>query len=194
MTGHSAAGADGDVICCGGLKVRIWAHQCRQKTVEVKAKCGKCTLHWCPRCLLNRYGEDVEAVRAWAPGCCACPVPEQALRLRWRAGQPAAGLALPALPRRLQLQQLQEGAHMRASPRWPIAALLLSEHASTVRAQCATSITVLGRAEARTGGDRHPGGHVQGGWLHQRVAAAGHQPQRQAAGVCHCQATGGRAR
>ena len=89
----------------------------------MKAKCDKCTLHWCPRCLLNRYGEDVEAVRARAPGCCACIVPEQALMLRWRAGQPAAGLALPPLPRRLQLQQLQKGAYMRASLchacRWP---------------------------------------------------------------------------
>ena len=81
----------------------------------MKAKCGKCMLHWCPRCLLNRYGEDVEAVRARAPACCACSVPEQALMLRGRAGQPAPGLALPALPRRLQLQQLQKGAHMCAS-------------------------------------------------------------------------------
>lgn len=37
--------------------------QCRQKTVETKAKCKKCTLWWCPRCLLNRYGEEVEQVR-----------------------------------------------------------------------------------------------------------------------------------
>ena len=34
--------------------------QCRQKTVEVKAKCGSCTLWWCPACLLNRYGEEVD--------------------------------------------------------------------------------------------------------------------------------------
>jgi Zinc-finger domain of monoamine-oxidase A repressor R1 len=39
-------------------------YQCRQKTVEVKAKCTSCTLWWCPRCLLNRYGEEVEAVAA----------------------------------------------------------------------------------------------------------------------------------
>ena len=36
--------------------------QCRQKTVEVKAKCGSCTLWWCPACLLNRYGEEVDKV------------------------------------------------------------------------------------------------------------------------------------
>ena len=45
--------------------------QCRQKTVEGKAKCGSCTLHWCPRCLLNRYGEEVAAVHE-KPGW-ACP-------------------------------------------------------------------------------------------------------------------------
>ena len=38
--------------------------QCRQKTVEVKASCGRCTLHWCPRCLFNRYGEEVAAINA----------------------------------------------------------------------------------------------------------------------------------
>ena len=40
--------------------------QCRQKTVEVKAKCkaGKCTLYFCPRCLENRYQEEVDTVRA----------------------------------------------------------------------------------------------------------------------------------
>lgn len=43
------------------------ALQCRQKTVETKAKCknAKCTLYWCPRCLLNRYGEEVEEVKHW---------------------------------------------------------------------------------------------------------------------------------
>ena len=40
----------------------VATRQCRQKTVEVKAKCTKCTLHWCPRCLLNRYGEEVAKV------------------------------------------------------------------------------------------------------------------------------------
>lgn len=42
-----------------------WLHhamQCRQKTVEVKAKCGTCTMYFCPRCLLNRYGEEVGKV------------------------------------------------------------------------------------------------------------------------------------
>jgi hypothetical protein len=36
--------------------------QCRQKTVEAKAKCGSCTMFFCPRCLLNRYGEEVDKV------------------------------------------------------------------------------------------------------------------------------------
>lgn len=40
-------------------------HQCRQKTVEMKAQCksGTCKMHFCPRCLLNRYNEVVEDVR-----------------------------------------------------------------------------------------------------------------------------------
>jgi len=83
--------------------------QCRQKTVEVKAKCSSCTLYWCPRCLLNRYGEEVEAVRARSAarrGPCRARPPSGGRR----AGQRAAGLALPALPGRLQLQQLPEGA------------------------------------------------------------------------------------
>lgn len=40
-------------------------HQCRQKTIEVKAPCtsATCGLQFCPRCLLNRYNEVVEVVR-----------------------------------------------------------------------------------------------------------------------------------
>jgi hypothetical protein len=40
-------------------------HQCRQKTLEVKAPCksGTCRLYWCPRCLSNRYDEAVDTVR-----------------------------------------------------------------------------------------------------------------------------------
>ena len=26
-------------------------HQCRQKTIETKAKCTKCTLYFCPKCV-----------------------------------------------------------------------------------------------------------------------------------------------
>jgi len=39
-------------------------HQCRQKTIEVKATChnSKCSLSFCPRCLENRYNESVEEV------------------------------------------------------------------------------------------------------------------------------------
>ncbi|BDA43044.1 probable cell division cycle-associated 7-like protein at N-terminal half [Coccomyxa sp. Obi] len=43
-------------------KTGTTCHQCRQKTVEVKAKCGTCTMYFCPRCLLNRYGEEVDKV------------------------------------------------------------------------------------------------------------------------------------
>lgn len=40
-------------------------HQCRQKTLEVKAPCksSHCNLHWCTRCLSNRYNEEVDYVR-----------------------------------------------------------------------------------------------------------------------------------
>lgn len=51
----------GDVIKLAKLKA-FCLMQCRQKTVEVKAKCTECTLRWCPRCLLNRYGQVVEEV------------------------------------------------------------------------------------------------------------------------------------
>ena len=31
-------------------------HQCRQKTVETKAKCTACTLYFCPKCVAERRG------------------------------------------------------------------------------------------------------------------------------------------
>ena len=34
--------------------------QCRQKTVETKHKCTKCTVQYCLKCLNNRYGADEE--------------------------------------------------------------------------------------------------------------------------------------
>ncbi|OMO94633.1 Zinc finger, C6HC-type [Corchorus olitorius] len=43
-------------------------HQCRQKTVYLAASCEKkikdkeCTIHFCHKCLLNRYGEKAEEV------------------------------------------------------------------------------------------------------------------------------------
>ncbi|XVF40390.1 hypothetical protein PTKIN_Ptkin05aG0141000 [Pterospermum kingtungense] len=43
-------------------------HQCRQKTVDFAASCKKnfkekqCTIHYCHKCLLNRYGEKAEEV------------------------------------------------------------------------------------------------------------------------------------
>ncbi|OMO94641.1 hypothetical protein COLO4_16236 [Corchorus olitorius] len=43
-------------------------HQCRQKTVDFAASCKKkikekqCTIHFCHKCLLNRYGEKAEEV------------------------------------------------------------------------------------------------------------------------------------
>ena len=47
-------------------------HQCRQKTLEVKAACTspRCNLHWCPRCLTNRYNEEVDTVRALKKWTC----------------------------------------------------------------------------------------------------------------------------
>ncbi|GKV25085.1 hypothetical protein SLEP1_g34580 [Rubroshorea leprosula] len=43
-------------------------HQCRQKTIDFVASCKKkngekqCTIHFCHKCLLNRYGEKAEEV------------------------------------------------------------------------------------------------------------------------------------
>ncbi|XP_039046535.1 uncharacterized protein LOC120186728 [Hibiscus syriacus] len=43
-------------------------HQCRQKTVDFAASCKRkidqkqCTIHFCHKCLLNRYGEKAEEV------------------------------------------------------------------------------------------------------------------------------------
>ncbi len=34
--------------------------QCRQKTVETKHKCTKCTVQYCLKCLNNRYGAEEE--------------------------------------------------------------------------------------------------------------------------------------
>ena len=65
-------------------------HQCRQKTIEVKAPCKSagCGLQFCPRCLLNRYNEVVDQVRkltTWkCPRCrkicnCSCCRKKQGL-------------------------------------------------------------------------------------------------------------------
>ncbi|KAK9915262.1 hypothetical protein WJX75_006841 [Coccomyxa subellipsoidea] len=51
-------------------KTGTTCHQCRQKTVEAKAKCGSCTMFFCPRCLLNRYGEEVDKVNLLAHWKC----------------------------------------------------------------------------------------------------------------------------
>eukprot|EP00884_Botryococcus_braunii_P009655 jgi/Botrbrau1/18691/Bobra.0386s0019.1 len=68
-------------------------HQCRQKTVETKAKCGSCTLYWCPRCLLNRYGEDVEKVSAQAKwDCPRCRALCNCSNCRKKAGKEATGI------------------------------------------------------------------------------------------------------
>ena len=55
--------AQGGRIYCS--KNGTTCHQCRQKTIEVKAHCTskRCNLYFCPRCLLNRYNEIVEVVR-----------------------------------------------------------------------------------------------------------------------------------
>ena len=56
-------------------------HQCRQKTIDVKACCTSkgCNMKFCSRCLSNRYSEEVDIVRKkkkWAcPKCrniCNC--------------------------------------------------------------------------------------------------------------------------
>jgi hypothetical protein len=94
--------------------------QCRQKTVEVKASCSRCTLRWCPNCLQNRYGEEVwineldslaiqpffSLVRVF----CSSWLKSIGLFQGGRRQQPGQ-LGLPALPRRLQLQQLPQGMH-----------------------------------------------------------------------------------
>ncbi|KAG7670748.1 hypothetical protein Ndes2526A_g01480 [Nannochloris sp. 'desiccata'] len=68
-------------------------HQCRQKTIEIKAKCKQCTLYYCPRCLENRYNEAVDEVNAlpdWScPRCrklCNCS------NCRKKAGLEATGI------------------------------------------------------------------------------------------------------
>ncbi|CAI9113628.1 OLC1v1014263C1 [Oldenlandia corymbosa var. corymbosa] len=61
-------------------------HQCRQKTMDFSVSCKnhtrekQCTLHYCHRCLLNRYGEKAEEVTAlelkwkcpYCRGVCNC--------------------------------------------------------------------------------------------------------------------------
>jgi len=65
-------------------------HQCRQKTIEIKAPCKSagCGLQFCPRCLLNRYNEVVDQVmkkKSWkCPRCrkicnCSCCRKKQGL-------------------------------------------------------------------------------------------------------------------
>jgi hypothetical protein len=68
-------------------------HQCRQKTIEIKAKCKQCTLYFCPRCLKNRYNEAVDEVNTlpdWScPRCrklCNCS------NCRKKAGLEATGI------------------------------------------------------------------------------------------------------
>jgi hypothetical protein len=68
-------------------------HQCRQKTVETKAKCTSCTLFFCPRCLENRYSETVAASNAkpdWA--CPRCRKDCNCSNCRKKAGLDATGI------------------------------------------------------------------------------------------------------
>eukprot|EP00887_Chlorella_sp_A99_P007601 scaffold28.g7601.t1 len=68
-------------------------HQCRQKTVEVKAKCRACTLYFCPRCLENRYHERVEEVNqieGWR--CPRCRSECNCSNCRKKAGLQATGI------------------------------------------------------------------------------------------------------
>jgi len=96
--------------------------QCRQKTVEVKAKCGSCTLYWCPRCLLNRYGEEVEAVRARSAarrGPCRARPPSgvrarRSTSCRAGAARAAAATATAATAGRCGRARGPSAAHRRA--------------------------------------------------------------------------------
>ncbi|KAF8050976.1 hypothetical protein N665_1839s0005 [Sinapis alba] len=51
-------------------------HQCRQKTMDIVASCKamkkekQCTINYCHKCLLNRYGEKAEEVDAIVDWCC----------------------------------------------------------------------------------------------------------------------------
>ncbi|KAK9816278.1 hypothetical protein WJX74_000473 [Apatococcus lobatus] len=68
-------------------------HQCRQKTIDAKAKCTSCTLYWCSRCLLNRYGEEVDKVillAAWP--CPRCRKACNCSSCRKRLGMAATGI------------------------------------------------------------------------------------------------------
>jgi len=68
-------------------------HQCRQKTIEVKAKCTTCTLYFCPRCLENRYSEKVDESNAlgnWS--CPKCRKECNCSNCRKKAGLQATGI------------------------------------------------------------------------------------------------------
>ena len=56
--------------------------------METKAKCGNCTLFWCPKCLLNRYGEEVEKVRcmSWQSACMSADSQEDLKLVTSRVG------------------------------------------------------------------------------------------------------------
>jgi len=68
-------------------------HQCRQKTIEIKAKCKQCTLYYCPRCLENRYNEavaEVNAIPDWS--CPRCRKSCNCSNCRKKAGLEATGI------------------------------------------------------------------------------------------------------
>ncbi|KAK9867375.1 hypothetical protein WJX84_007322 [Apatococcus fuscideae] len=68
-------------------------HQCRQKTVDAKAKCTCCTLLWCTRCLLNRYGVEVAKVMGLASWPCPkCRSVCNCSSCRKRLGMAATGI------------------------------------------------------------------------------------------------------
>ncbi len=95
LTGKKKRNTDPGIRHQGGRiydsELGTTCHQCRQKTIEVKAPCKSagCGLQFCPRCLLNRYNEVVDQVRKqkrWkCPRCrkicnCSCCRKKQGLQ------------------------------------------------------------------------------------------------------------------
>ncbi|XP_064160450.1 cell division cycle-associated protein 7-like isoform X2 [Anguilla rostrata] len=84
-------------------------HQCRQKTVDTKTCCRDegcrgIQGQFCGPCLRNRYGEDVRTALLDPPYGSSADAPYRCVLIGPLAL--LAGLALPALPRDLQLQLL----------------------------------------------------------------------------------------
>ena len=175
----------------------------------MKAKCGRCTLHWCPRCLLNRYGEEVATVTrkpGWpCPRCrgdCNCSncrkvCPHAPRAVHASCAVTHAGLLplLPAArscaPSSAQHTLVFQSFSLPAACRQHIAQF---DEAHGLHKAYAGLLCLCGGAETGPGGNGHPGRHVQGGRLQLRVRPAHQESARQAAalrtvsgrkGACH---------